>query len=260
MVPDVVQSARPRSRYEVDALHARYSSGGAPEDREALVEQYLPLARHLARKYVAPGERDDLEQVASLGLLKALDRFDPDRGIAFTTYAIPTILGEIKRYFRDLGWTVRVPRSLQELAVEVRDTDERLARELGRSPTVAEIAEHCNESVERVVEARGTASAHRPDSLDQPRPEEDDFRETLGDDDVGFAQAELSADLEALLDCLSERERAVLHLRFHEDLRQREIAAQLGLSQMHISRLLRAAIAKLQEQAHKGEAWNSVMA
>src|ERR1700755_598282 len=103
MVPDVVQSARPRSRQEVAALHERYRTDRAAEDRDALVEQYLPLARHLARKYVAPGERDDLEQVASLGLLKAIDRFDPTRGIAFTTYAMPTILGELKRYFRDHG-------------------------------------------------------------------------------------------------------------------------------------------------------------
>ena len=231
------------------ALHERYFRERHPIDREALLERYLPLARHLAHRYGGGREQEDVEQVASLALLKAIDRFDPSRGIAFTSFAVPTILGEVKRYFRDLGWSVRVPRSLQELAASVEKVIEELTGELGRTPTTNEIAHRCDVSPERVLEARAAISAHHPDSLD--RPTHDDELEPraarMSDVEHGYQRAEHAADLDRMLASLSDRERLILRLRFEEDLVQREIAAQLGVSQMHVSRLLRQAIEKLRD-------------
>src|SRR5215216_571981 len=154
------------SRYDDGALLERYHAHRDARDREALVERYLPLARHLSRRYRMGGEAEDLEQVASIGLLKAIDRYDPGRGIAFTSYAVPTILGELKRYFRDLGWMVRVPRALQELGQKVHVAADELVTELGRAPTVVELARRCDATVERVLEARELSTAHRTISLD----------------------------------------------------------------------------------------------
>ena len=145
---------------------------GDERAKEQLVERFLPLARHLARRYLSGPEREDVEQVAALGLLKAIERFDPHRGLAFTSFAVPTILGEVKRYFRDLGWSVRVPRSIQELVPKVEKATETLTGKLGHTPTAEEVAEYCEVSVEDVLEARGSASAHRADSLDRPVAEE----------------------------------------------------------------------------------------
>ena len=256
MAPDSLAAtprpARP-ARYEDAEPLERYFLSRDPRDREALVQRFLPLARHLSRKFSTPEERDDLEQVASLGLLKAIDRFDPSRGIAFSSFAVPTILGELKRYFRDLGWSVRVPRSLKELAPRVNAATDELERELRRSPTVAEIAHRCQITSETVLEARALTTAHRAASLDVPL-DEDSPPPRLGSvavEDEGFGRAERIADLDRLLAHLPPRERTILHLRFHEDLTQREIAKQLGLSQMHVSRLIRVAIAELRELAQE---------
>jgi RNA polymerase sigma-B factor len=234
-------------------LLERYHRHADQAAREALVQRFLPLARQLARRYQRGGEPlDDLVQVASLGLLKAIDRFDPDRPTAFSSFAVPTILGELKRHFRDKGWSVRVPRDLQELAVRVERETEELATGLGRAPTLAEVADHMEIATEQVLEAREAAGAYRAVSLDRPRDDEDEdggMGESMGVEDPGFDHAERVATIERLLDVLSDREREVLRLRFAEDLTQSEIGARVGVSQMHVSRLIRQAVMRLREAA-----------
>jgi RNA polymerase sigma-B factor len=237
-------------------LLERYHHDADQAARDQLVERFLPLARQLARRYQRGGEQlDDLIQVASLGLLKAIDRFDPGRETAFSSFAVPTILGELKRHFRDKGWSVRVPRDLQELAVKVDRLGDEMARELGRAPTAAEIGERVGASPEQVFEAREAAGAYRAVSLDRPRGEEteegDAFADVFGIEDPGFTQAEHAATVESLMGALSEREREVLRLRFEEDLTQSEIGARVGVSQMHVSRLIRQSIARLRAEAEE---------
>jgi RNA polymerase sigma-B factor len=241
------------SSEEVMRVFERYARERRPQDRETLVLRFLPLARHLARKYATPNEREDLEQVACEALLKALDRFDPSRGRAFTSFAVPTILGELKRYFRDRGWTVRVPRSLQELSARVATAADDLSSELGRSATADEIAERCEITLEQVLEVFASRSAHRPDSLDRTVNDEEQTSvlELLPDEEPGYERVETAADLSRLLAQLPPRERMVLRLRFEEDLVQRDIAKLLGLSQMHVSRLIRQAIGTLQLAAER---------
>jgi RNA polymerase sigma-B factor len=239
-------------------LLVRYHEHADPAARERLVERFLPLARQLARRYQRGGEQlDDLIQVASLGLLKAIDRFDPARETAFSSFAVPTILGELKRHFRDKGWAVRVPRDLQELAVKVDRVAEEMARELGRAPTPAEIAERTGSTLELVLEAREASAAYRAVSLDRPRTDEeedgDSYADAIGAEDPGFRLAEASATVERLMRVLSEREREVLRLRFEEDLTQSEIGARVGVSQMHVSRLIRQSIARLRDEAERPE-------
>jgi len=239
-------------------LLVRYHAQGDPAAREQLVERFLPLARQLARRYQRGGEQlDDLVQVASLGLLKAIDRFDPARETAFSSFAVPTILGELKRHFRDKGWAVRVPRDLQELAVKVDKIADEMSRELGRAPTPAEISERTGSSLEQVLEAREASAAYRAVSLDRPRTDEDDdgdsYADAVGADDPGFRLAEASATVERLMRVLSDREREVLRLRFEEDLTQSEIGARVGVSQMHVSRLIRQSIARLRDEAERPE-------
>jgi RNA polymerase sigma-B factor len=200
------------------------------------VVRLLPLAKRLAWRYSDRDEYDDLVQVASLGLLKAIDRFDPDRGLAFSTYAVPTIVGELKHYFRDYAWTVRVPRELHDRALHVRRAAEQLTAQLRRSPAPAEIADALDTSVELVHDALQSASALRPDRLDAP----------AGLDET---TAEASATLAPLLARLTAREQQILSLRFEHDLTQSEIGALAGVSQMHVSRTLRTAIAALQQLA-----------
>jgi RNA polymerase sigma-B factor len=233
------------------ALFRRFAHDRDPALREALVERYLPLARHLARRYPGGAEREDIVQVASLALLKAIDRFDPDRGAAFTSFATPTILGEIKRYFRDHGWAVRVPRQLQERALRVDRSSERLTARLGRAPTVNELAEALDEPVEHVLDALACETAHRPAPLERRSPDgEDEPAIPLASvEDQAFDRVEDAASVGALLSELSEQERAVVILRFHGDLLQREIAELLGISQMQVSRVLARAIARLQSLA-----------
>ena len=250
-VPSEERAHRAREdRRLLERLHRH----GDMAAREALVERFLPLARQLARRYQRAGEPlDDLVQVASLGLLKAIDRFDPARETAFSSFAVPTILGELKRHFRDKGWSVRVPRDLQELAVRVDRVSDELSREVGRAPSVAEIAERIGTTSEQVLEAREAAAAYRAVSLDRPRDEDDEsdggMADSFGIEDPGFGVAEDSATVERLMRVLSEREREVLRLRFSEDLTQSEIGARVGVSQMHVSRLIRQAVAQLREAA-----------
>jgi RNA polymerase sigma-B factor len=238
-------------------LLERYHRYGDRAARDALAERFLPLARQLARRYQRGSEPlDDLIQVASLGLLKAIDRFDPDRDTAFSSFAVPTILGELKRHFRDRGWSVRVPRDLQEMAVRVDRVAEELGRQLGRAPTPAEIGENIGATTEQVLEAREAAGAYRAVSLDRPRDDDeegDGMAETMGAEDPGFGLAEDAATVERLMAVLSDREREVLRLRFAEDLTQSEIGARVGVSQMHVSRLIRQALARLREAAEEAE-------
>jgi RNA polymerase sigma-B factor len=250
----VSQDRAARTR-EDRRLLLRYHRDGDDQAREELVQRFLPLARQLARRYQRGSESlDDLIQVASLGLLKAIDRFEPDRPTAFSSFAVPTILGELKRHFRDKGWSVRVPRDLQELAVRVERETEDLARKLGRAPTSAEVAEHMEIPTEQVLEAREAAGAYRAVSLDRPRDDEDEeggLGEAMGIEDPGFRRAEDSATIARLVGALSEREREVLRLRFAEDLTQSEIGARIGVSQMHVSRLIRQSVVRLREAAEE---------
>jgi RNA polymerase sigma-B factor len=239
-----------RSTAEVQRLFARYRLDGDLTARDALVEEFLPLARHLVKRYGRENRHaEDLFQVASMGLLKAIDRFDPELGNAFTSFATPTILGEIKRYFRDKSWTVRVPRDLQELSLNVSRATDELEREHGRVPTAFEVAGRTGVSVEQVLEARVAASARHGLSLDFTGGGEDDEGSSIaarfGVTDVALARAEDTATVERLMACLDERARTILHLRFREDLTQAEIGEQLGISQMHVSRLIRQSIARL---------------
>jgi RNA polymerase sigma-B factor len=237
-------------------LLVRYHREGDPAAREQLVNRFLPLARQLARRYQRGGEQlDDLVQVASLGLLKAIDRFDPARETAFSSFAVPTILGELKRHFRDKGWAVRVPRDLQELAVKVDRVADEMSRELGRAPTPAEIAERTGTSLEQVLEAREASAAYRAVSLDRPRTDEEDdgesYADAVGAEDPGYRLAEDAATVQRLMRALSDREREVLRLRFEEDLTQSEIGQRVGVSQMHVSRLIRQSVARLREEAER---------
>ena len=234
-------------------LFERYQRTGDPAARAELTERFLPLARSLARRYERGSEPlDDLTQVASLALLKAIDRFDPQHGVAFSSFAVPTIVGELKRYFRDYGWSVRVPRGLQELALRAQREREEFAAEHGHAPTAAQLAQRLGVDVEQLLEAREAVGARRAASLDRPREDADDderpVRE-LGVEDPGFAAAEDAATVSRLTAWLSQYEREVLRLRFDQDLTQSEIGARIGCSQMHVSRILRRAIAHLQAQA-----------
>jgi RNA polymerase sigma-B factor len=236
------------------ALFARYLDTRDPVDREMLIERFLPLARQLARRYQRPEEPfDDLFQVASLGLVKAIDRFDLQREVAFSSYAVPTILGEIKRYFRDRTWSVRVPRDLQELALKVDRAVAALSLDLHRQPTVEEIGEKVGAEPEDVLEALEASGAYRASSLEAPRGGEDDAGDTLGDtlgsDEEGFALAEHRATLAHLMKSLSAREREVLRLRFEEDLTQGEIGERIGVSQMQVSRIIRQSLGRLRSFA-----------
>jgi RNA polymerase sigma-B factor len=239
--------------HEDRRLLVRYHREGDAVAREQLVARFLPLARQLARRYQRGGEQlDDLVQVASLGLLKAIDRFEPERETAFSSFAVPTILGELKRHFRDKGWSVRVPRDLQEMAVKVDRVADEMSRELGRAPTPAEIAQRSGATQEQVLEAREASGAYRAVSLDRPRSEDeeegDSYADAVGADDPGFVRAEDAATVDRLMSVLSDREREVLRLRFEEDLTQSEIGRRVGVSQMHVSRLIRQSIARLREE------------
>jgi RNA polymerase sigma-B factor len=215
------------------------------------VHRYLPLARHVARRYAGRGEpEDDLVQVASLALLRAIDRFDVERGTAFSSFVVPTMAGELKRYFRDRAWTVRPPRDTYELGQRIARTVEELARELGRQPTAAEVAERVGASVEDVLDARAATERCRGTSLDATRDEDGyTLADALGFEDHGFEQAEDRTVVESLMSGLSARSREILRLRFAEDLTQAEIGARVGISQMHVSRLERQAVARLREEA-----------
>jgi RNA polymerase sigma-B factor len=240
-------------RDEVDALFARCRQGDLAA-RQALIERFLPLAHRLARRYARfPDSMDDLGQVASLALVKAVDRFSPERGVTFTTFAVPTILGELKRHFRDTGWGVHVPRSLQESSMRVERADRELAAELGRSPTVAEVARRLDMSTEDALTAMQVRRMSDPLSLDAPRaagPEgEQSYADFLGAEDETLELVVYEATLAAGIRQLPAADRRILHMRFSEDLTQSEIAARVGVSQMQVSRILRRSIERLRELA-----------
>jgi RNA polymerase sigma-B factor len=242
----------------MDDLFARWQQHGDQAARDDLVERFMPLARSLARRYMGAREPlEDLQQVANLGLLKAIDRFAPEQGNAFSSFAVPTILGELKRYFRDCGWAVHVPRGAQEMALRVEHAQQRLAGASGRSPSVSELAEHLEWSVEQVLEALEAGSAHHSISLDAPSESDGEEHQTLGDS-IGSADRQLesveeSVTFAAAARTLGEREQRVLMLRFVEDRTQTEIAAELGVSQMQVSRILRRAVEHLREHTGQGE-------
>ena len=240
-----------RRAQEECALFERLARNRDPRDRDALVQRFLPLARSLALRYQRSGEPfDDLLQVASLGLIKAIDGFDPHRGIAFASYAVPTILGEIKRYFRDRTWAVHVPSHLQELTLRVERAVGELAEQLHRQPSVAEIVMAVGADEEAVLEALQAGAAYRARSFDEPSGGRDDddtvtLGESIGVSEHGFAHVEARVTFTALLGVVTAREREVLRMRFEEDMTQAEIAAAIGASQMHVSRIIRGALARI---------------
>jgi RNA polymerase sigma-B factor len=248
-------TATPRSpagalRTDEEQLFRRWHQHADQGAREALVRRFIPLARSLARRYDRSSEPfDDLLQVASLGLLKAIDRFDPDLGHTFPSFAVPTILGEMRRYFRDSGWSVHVPRGAQERALRVRDAQQRLANERGRAPTVNHLAEYLELDIEEVLDALQAIQAYEALSLDAPRPGADDdlmaYGDAMGREDERFELVELDATITAVLEHIPPRERLILRMRFVEDLTQTEIAARVGISQMQVSRLLRRSLDQL---------------
>jgi RNA polymerase sigma-B factor len=235
-------------------LLVQYHLKGDLAAREELARRFLPLARDLALRYTYTDEPfDDLLQVASLGLIKAIDRFEPGRGTKFTSYAAPTILGELKRHFRDRGWSVHVPRDVQERILKVERAMADLPAKLGRSPTVQDIAKRVEATDEEVLEAMHAAQGHHAVSLDatstlgdgdEPGP----LRDRIGEEDLAFDTVEYGEAIGPVLDEISERDRKVLHLRFVEDMTQSEIAERVGVSQMHVSRILRATIEKLRQR------------
>ncbi len=250
--PPAAGSTREQRARHDRALFARLATDGDPYAREALVERYLPLARSLALRYQRSSEPlDDLMQVASLGLVKAIDGFDCERRIAFSSYAVPTILGEIKRHFRDRTWAVRVPRGLQEMSARVDRAVAELSENMHRQPSVAEIAVQLGCDEEDVLEALQAGNAYRSVSFETPRGGGDDDIATLADavgaDEPGFDRAEQRATLATLLAAISPREREVLRLRFEEDMMQAEIGIAVGVSQMQVSRIIRQAIARLRD-------------
>ncbi len=235
---------------DLGELFRRWQQHGNQGARDALVQRFMPLARNLARRYNRSSEPfEDLMQVASLGLLKALDRFDPERGHPFPSFAVPTILGEMRRYFRDCGWSLHVPRGDQERALKVRNAQESFANEHGRAPTVNQLAEYLELDVEQVINALQAVQAYEALSLDAPRPGADDDAMTYGDaighEDERYELVELDATVVTALEHIPARERLMLHMRFIEDLTQTEIAARVGISQMQVSRLLRRSLDQL---------------
>jgi RNA polymerase sigma-B factor len=235
---------------DVTVLVRRWQDAGDQRAREALLERFAPLARNLAKRYARSSTpMDDLLQVAMYGLLKSIDRFDPDRGGRLQSFAIPTILGELRRYFRDSGWGVHVPRGAQERALAVRDAREHLANDLGQAPTAYQLAQFLEIDLEQVLDGLQALNAYDTTSLDAPRGDEDggSVSDTVGAEDPNFGLAENHAMLGVALRELPERERAIVEMRFGEELTQDQIAARIGVSQMQVSRLLRRALSDMRE-------------
>lgn len=233
----------------VDPRFSRFRETGDPALRNELVLEHLDFARHLARRFRARGQSlDDLEQVAMVGLVKAVERFDPQRGLSFSSFATPTVLGELKRHFRDHAWSVRVPRALQEAALDVNTAVAELSQSLHHSPTVADVARHTGQTVEVVLEAMEANRAYNATSLDIEAGAHDEgpsLSERLGEEDHRLAALENRVTATTLLATLPERERMILELRFFGGLTQSEIAEQLDISQMHVSRLIARALDRL---------------
>ena len=244
---------RERGQTSTRELALRWRECGDRCAREALVDRFAPMARRLARRYMTSSEPfEDLVQVASVGLLAAVDRFDPDRGIPFVSFAIPTILGELRRYFRDVGWSVHVPRGPQEMALRVDQASRDLAARTGRAPSVNQLAQYLEVDTEQVLAGLEAGSAHFATSLDAPASaadseEKEPLHAHIGRMEDGYALVEITASLGAAMTRLPYLERQALTLRLGEDLKQTEIAERLGCSQMQVSRLLRRANARLRQ-------------
>jgi RNA polymerase sigma-B factor len=235
------------------ALLRRYHEHGDLAAREQLIEQYMSLVRSLARRYSYRGEQlEDLVQIGAIGLIKAIDRFDLSRGVELTTYATPNIIGEIKRHFRDKGWSVRVPRGLQELNVQLSRLLEQLTVQLGRSPTIAELAEAAGATEEEVLEALESGRAYSSVSLSASGDGDEDGDldplDSIGTEEPRYEISEEWAVLEPGFRALDDREKTILHLRFFKGLTQSQIAQQVGISQMHVSRLIRRSLEKIREE------------
>jgi RNA polymerase sigma-B factor len=266
-IGDVARSDRPRNRLrlvQVDdpmeageerrdrirALFERLRESGDPDTRGELIERHLGLVEFLAKRFAGRGQPvEDLVQVGRLGLIKAVDRFDERRGFEFTTFATPTIVGELKRHFRDKAWAVRLPRGLQELSLRIGTTISELSQQLGRTPTVAEIAVASDATDDEVLEALEASNAFSPESLDVSGTGQDQLpvHELLGEEDTALELVEDVASLKPALEALPHRDRRILYLRFFKGLTQSEIADELGISQMHVSRLLTATLGRLRE-------------
>lgn len=254
--PEVPAVPAPHDRSGARALFVelRELPEGSPEKaelRNRLVRMHLPLVEHLARRFRNRGEPlDDLTQVATIGLIKSVDRFDPERGVEFSTYATPTVVGEIKRHFRDKGWAVRVPRRLQELRLSLTTATAELSQQHGRSPTVHELAERLGISEEEVLEGLESANAYSTLSLDVPDTDDESpaVADTLGAEDEALEGVEYRESLKPLLEDLPPREKRILLLRFFGNMTQSQIAQEVGISQMHVSRLLARTLAQLREK------------
>ncbi|MFJ4778463.1 SigB/SigF/SigG family RNA polymerase sigma factor [Streptomyces sp. NPDC088762] len=253
-VPAVLPDPRDRSGARALFVELRALPEGSPERaelRNRLVRMHLPLVEHLARRFRNRGEPlDDLTQVATIGLIKSVDRFDPDRGVEFSTYATPTVVGEIKRHFRDKGWAVRVPRRLQELRLSLTTATAELSQQHGRSPTVHELAERLGISEEEVLEGLESANAYSTLSLDVPDTDDESpaVADTLGAEDEALEGVEYRESLKPLLEGLPPREKRILLLRFFGNMTQSQIAQEVGISQMHVSRLLARTLAQLRDK------------
>jgi RNA polymerase sigma-B factor len=247
--PRLTDVARRQRRREDQRLLRAWLDHGDRRARSALIERFLPLARALAWRYHRSGEPlEDLVQVASVALVKAIDRYDPDRGCAFTSFAVPTISGELKRHFRDHTWTVRPPRDIQELALRVDTARTHLCQQLDRSPTTSELATAIGVSDELILEALQAYNGRGPSSLQGPIGKGADaatLEDSIGTEDPDLSRAELRADLNRMLKTISPRAREMLRLRFEDDMTQAEIGVLFGVSQMQVSRILREAIARL---------------
>jgi RNA polymerase sigma-B factor len=233
-----------------DELFSAWRNDRDRTAQELLIEHYMPLARSLARRYGRTSEPfEDLLQVAALGLVKAIDRYEPERGHSFAAFAVPTILGELRRYFRDAGWAIHVPRAAKERALMVRDAVDRLRGSSGHSPTVNQLAQFLELDVEQVLDALAALQAYETSSLDERRPGADEegisYAETLGHEDERYELIECDVTLRSALTEIAPRERRILRLRFVDDLTQSQIAERLGISQMQVSRLLRRSLERL---------------
>jgi len=232
----------------VDALLVAYHRNGDHDAREQALVELMPLVRALALRYAGRGEPlEDLVQVGSIGLIKAVDRFDVDRGADFASYAVPTIVGEIRRHFRDKGWAMHVPRRLKELSIRLSRVLDQLTNELGRSPTLADLAAAAGVEEEEAIDALDAMNAYATRSLYAPFDEgsDDNLSEKLGEDDAGYAEVEDGTLVAAGFAALDERERQIVELRFFHEMTQSQIASEIGISQMHVSRLLRRALATM---------------
>ncbi|MFE5852126.1 RNA polymerase sigma factor SigF [Streptomyces sp. NPDC056500] len=254
MTDDQQHDPRDRSGARAMFVELRKLPDGSAEKaelRNRLVRMHLPLVEHLARRFRNRGEPlDDLTQVATIGLIKSVDRFDPERGVEFSTYATPTVVGEIKRHFRDKGWAVRVPRRLQELRLSLTTATAELSQQHGRSPTVHELAERLGISEEEVLEGLESANAYSTLSLDVPDTDDESpaVADTLGSEDEALEGVEYRESLKPLLEDLPPREKRILLLRFFGNMTQSQIAQEVGISQMHVSRLLARTLAQLREK------------